>query len=486
MKLKKLFKKIAYEKIVGSRDVEITGVSSNSKLVSPGNIFIAKKGSTDDGHRYITQAIAGGAVAVLTDLFDPTLSVPQVVVKNILEIEGLIADTCYESPSSQLFVVGITGTNGKTTTSYLVKHLLDGTFGPSGLLGTIEYLIGRHRYQATHTTPDVATNHKLLREMVLQGCKAGVMEVTSHALDQGRVKEIDYDVVVYTNLTQDHLDYHESMETYAAAKSALFRQKKNKKTVAVINADCPWAEKITGQSPFPKITYGISNQADLMAENLRFSSTGTEFTLVYKGAKREVLIPLVGRHNVYNTLAAIGVLLAKNIDLDAIVDRVGTFPGVRGRLEPIENSLGIQIYVDFAHTEDALRNVLKSLRELTQGKIFTVFGCGGNRDVKKRPLMAEAVEEGSDMAIVTLDNSRSEEPEAILSDILKGFKSPDHYIVELDRAEAIEKAVNYAKPGDTVLIAGKGHETSQVFATMTIPFDDRKIAFEACLKRSVS
>ena len=224
MKLKKLFKKIPHERIEGSREIEISGVSSNSKLVSPGNIFIAKKGATDDGHRYISQAIAGGAVAVLTDLFDPTLSVPQVIVKDISQIEGLIADTCYESPSSQLFVIGVTGTNGKTTTSYLVKHLLDGTFGPSGLLGTIEYLIGRHRYQATHTTPDIATNHKLLKEMVLQGCTAGVMEVTSHALDQGRVKEIDYDAVVYTNLTQDHLDYHGTMEAYAAAKSLFFHQ----------------------------------------------------------------------------------------------------------------------------------------------------------------------------------------------------------------------------------------------------------------------
>ena len=486
MKLKKLFKKIPHQRIEGSREIEISGVSSNSKLVSPGNIFIAKKGATDDGHRYISQAIAGGAVAVLTDLFDPTLSVPQVIVKDISQIEGLIADTCYESPSSQLFVIGVTGTNGKTTTSYLVKHLLDGTFSPSGLLGTIEYLIGRHRYQATHTTPDIATNHKLLKEMVLQGCTAGVMEVTSHALDQGRVKEIDYDAVVYTNLTQDHLDYHGTMEAYAAAKSLLFQQSKSKKTVAVINSDCPWSKIVTGPSTFPKITYGIDQQSDLKAENLRFSPQGTAFTLNYQGKSWEVTSPLIGRHNVYNVLAAIGVLLVKKIDVQSIVERLSTFPGVRGRLESVENTLGIQVYVDFAHTEDALRNVLKSLRELTKGKILTVFGCGGNKDPKKRPLMAEAVEEGSDLAIVTLDNSRNEDPETILSDILKGFKSPDHYIVELDRAVAIEKAIHYAKEGDTVLIAGKGHETSQIFATMTIPFDDSKIAYKACLNRSLS
>jgi len=486
MKLKKLFKKIPHEKVIGSREVEITGVSSNSKLISPGNIFIAKKGATDDGHRYISQAIAGGAVAVVTDLFDPTLSVPQVLVKNVNEIEGLIASTCYETPSKQLFVVGITGTSGKTTTSYMIKHLLDGTYGPSGLLGTIEYLIGRHRYQATHTTPDVATNHKLLREMVIHGCKAGVMEVTSHALTQGRVKEIDYDVVVYTNLSQDHLDYHDSMESYAAAKQTLFQEIGNKKTTAVINIDCSWSNTITGSSPFPKITYAISQTADLMAKDLQFSAVGTTFTLVYKGQEHIVNLPLVGRYNVYNALAAFGVLLTKNIPLETLIERIKTFPGVRGRLEPIENHLGLQIYVDFAHKEDALRNVLKSLRELTKGKIITVFGCGGNRDAKKRPLMAEAVEEGSDLAIVTLDNSRNEEPDTILSDILKGFKSRDHYIVELDRAIAIEKAVNYASPGDTILIAGKGHETTQIFATMTIPFDDRKVAIEACLKRSKS
>ena len=265
-------------------------------------------------------------------------------------------------------MAGITGTNGKTTTSYLLKHLLEGSFGPSGLLGTIEYLIGRHRYQATRTTPDVSTNHKLLREMILCGCKAGVMEVTSHALEQGRIREIDYDVLIYTNLTQDHLDYHQTMEAYAAAKSVLFKNRKKKEPVALVNGDCPWVEKVTGGTPFRRITYGLTNSCSLKAENIRFSAEGTTFLVSYEGNEREVFTPLVGRFNVYNTLAAMGVLLIKRENLDQIAELVQTFPGVPGRLESIENQLGIQVYVDYAHTDDALKNVLRSLRELTSGK----------------------------------------------------------------------------------------------------------------------
>lgn len=487
MKLKKLLKDIPVHQVKGSKEVEITGLCANSKLVAPGNLFIAKKGRVDNGACYIAEAVEAGACAVLTDIYDPSLkNVVQIVDSKITSIEPILASHYYQHPCDHLFMVGITGTNGKTTISFIVKHLLDQLDGLCGLIGTIEYIVGQHRYQANRTTPDVISNHKLLREMVNDGCRSAVMEVTSHALDQGRVAEIEYDVAVFSNLTLEHLDYHHTMDSYCETKSLLFThllpesKKKPFTKQAVINIDSPWYSKMIAGCRTPLLTYGIDNQADLRASNISLGQTGTKLDLTYQGQTVSCQFPLVGRFNVYNCLAAIGVALTRKFPLEAILKKMRTLPSVKGRLEPVANDLGLKIYVDFAHSDDSLVNVLECLSEFKQKRIITVFGCGGDRDHLKRPKMAEASEAYSDFSIVTSDNPRSEDPLSICSAVAKGFKHPESYMIEVDRRSAIQKAIEMALPEDIILIAGKGHETYQVFAHKTIEFDDCKVAADIC------
>lgn len=494
MKLKKLLKEIPSAVVKGSKELDITGVCANSKLVAPGNLFVARKGRSEDGMLFIPEAVAAGASAILTDIYDPLLSktVTQVIHPDITALEGLVAASYYQFPSDQMFMVGITGTNGKTTTSFLVRHLLGKLDGPCGLIGTIEYIIGQHRYQATRTTPDAASNHKMLREMVLQGCRNAVMEATSHALDQNRIDYVRFDTAVFTNLTLDHLDYHGTMEKYAQAKSRLFRsldpaKKKNchpHPKVAVVNSDSPWYRQMLQGCRADVLTYGIENEADLRAEELKLTSEGSMMTLNYKGTKAVAKCPLVGRFNAYNCLAAIGVALSRGLPLDKIVKALETAPPVPGRLEPVPNPLGLKIYVDFAHSDDALKNVLETLKEFKQGRIITVFGCGGNRDATKRPKMAQVCEGRSEVIVITSDNPRSEDPDEILRQIAAGFTKGCSYLKEADRYRAIEKAIDLATPDDIILIAGKGHETQQIFAHKIVDFDDRKVALEICRKKA--
>lgn len=488
MKIKKLIKEIPGILLKGTKDVEINGVTNNSKQISPGNLFIAKKGKVSDGSNYIRDAIDAGAVAIATDIYDPTLqNIVQLIHPSISSIEGALAASYYQLPSEELFTVGITGTNGKTTTSFFIKHLLDGFIGPCGLIGTIEYIVGNLRYQAVRTTPDVCSNQKMLREMILQGCHSAVMEVTSHALDQDRTDCIDFDVAVFTNLTLDHLDYHQTMEEYALAKQKLFSSldpTKRKKVnpfskVAVVNSDSDWHRQMLQGCTVETIRYGITNEADLRCSDLQCSSTGSHFKLSYKGQTIECYNPMIGRYNVYNFMAATAVGLARNIPLEAIVDRLASTPSVPGRLESIQNNLGIKIYVDFAHSDDALKNVFESLQEVKEGRLIALFGCGGDRDKSKRPKMAEVCEHFADLTIVTTDNPRSEDPEAICRDIIRGFSKNANYMIELDREEAIIKAIKMSRLGDILLIAGKGHEPYQIFAHQTIEFDDRQVAAEA-------
>ncbi len=487
MKLKKLFKDIPFQVFKGSKEVEVTGVCSNSRLVSPGNLFIARKGRTDDGNRYILEAVSAGAAAVVTDIYDPTLKgIVQIIHPDVSSIEGSIAANYYQFPSSELFLVGITGTNGKTTTAFQVKHVLEHLGMPCGLMGTIEHIIGSHRYKASRTTPDVATNHKLLREMVLQGLKGGVMEVTSHALDQGRVDFIEYDVAIFTNLSLDHLDYHQTMENYCIAKKKLFesfsidKSKKKFAKTAVVNVDNPWHKQIVEGCFANVITYGITNHADVLATDVHLTPECTHMRIKYLGQSIPCQIPLVGRFNVYNCLAAIAVGLSQGHSLEKLVEIMKTFPYVVGRMERVSNALGLKIYVDFAHSDDALCNVLECLKEVNKGRIITVFGCGGERDQTKRAKMGAVAEKMSDFTIVTSDNPRSEDPAAICKQIQQGFTHAHSHIVEIDRRAAILKAIEMAQPDDLILIAGKGHETQQIFAHKTVEFDDCKVAAQLC------
>jgi UDP-N-acetylmuramoyl-L-alanyl-D-glutamate--2,6-diaminopimelate ligase len=463
--------------IKGMRDVDITGITANSKQVAPGHLFIAKKGKTYHGARFIPEVVAAGAVAVATDVYDPFLTgIVQIIHPDVSWMESQIAQQYYEHADKALYFVGITGTNGKTTISYLVHHLLTAAQLPCGLVGTIEWMMGKNRFSSHLTTPDFMTNHKLCHEMVHNGCKAIVMEVSSHALDQGRVRDMDIDVAVFSNLTLDHLDYHQTMEHYAAAKAVLFETLSSGKH-AVVNSDSPWLERIIQGCKAPILRYGLRPEyADLYATSLQLSPKGMQFKVHYGSEQASFTSPLIGRFNVYNSLAAMGVGLCRGMSLEAVVHALKGFKKVPGRLERLHHTAPLHVYVDYAHTDDALNNVLETLKEIKKRNIITIFGCGGNRDRLKRPKMAEAVERHSDLVVVTSDNPRQEDPQQIIADILVGFHHPEKVHVELDRKMAIEYGIRSARPEDIVLIAGKGHETYQIFAHKTVDFDDRKIA----------
>lgn len=483
MKLKRLVKDLPNAEVKGSKEVEITGICAHSKQVAPGNLFIAKKGMTFDGSQYIPEAIETGAVAVLNDMFDPSLKVTQIIHPDISEVEARLASAFHNRPGQELLMMGVTGTNGKTTISYLIKHLFDSVGMNCGLVGTIEYLIGDHSVRATHTTPDVTTNQKLLREMVNHDCRAAVMEVTSHALHQGRVREIPFDVGIFTNLSPEHLDYHKTMEAYCEEKRKLLlsldpdsKKKEKHPKAAIVNMDDPWAEKMTEGCRVPIITYGIACEADLKAESIFLGANGIEYTLVYQGKHYQVSLPLIGRFNVYNSLATIGTGISQGLSMADILIAVKTFPPVPGRLESVPNKRGLKLFIDFAHTPDALKNALNCLKELTKGKLIVVFGCGGDRDPYKRPQMGRIAEEYSDLSIITSDNPRSESPSDIINQIAAGFKDPSRLVMMEDRRMAIEEAIRLATPEDVILIAGRGHEPFQVFAHQTLEFKDREVA----------
>lgn len=468
MKLKKILKNIVVDEIKGSKEIEITGICSHSKLVSPGNLFIAKKGA------YIAEALSAGAVALITDIYDPFLkNVVQVIHPDPAAIEAQLAENYYEGIHHQLLKIGITGTNGKTTTTYLIKHILDGLERLCGMIGTIEWNVGKHRLPSTHTTPDILMNHKLFCEMVHNHCQSVVMEVSSHGLVQERVRGLVFDVAVFTNLTQDHLDYHADMNDYAQVKSKLFTEHAKK---AVINQDSEWGQYMVKNTKIPVLTYGINQDADLKADQLIFTPKGTEFRLSYRNSYFQCKSGLIGRFNVYNCLAALGALVAAGIPLEHTIPLLAHFKQVSGRLERVPNKGNLNIYVDYAHTEDALYHVLETLSEFKKGKLITLFGCGGDRDKLKRPKMAAVVEKFSDVAILTSDNPRSEDPESIIKEVLTGFTNRAGVVVEKDRKIAIEKAIRMAKKEDVVLIAGKGHENYQIFAHHTEHFDDKEVA----------
>lgn len=480
MKLKKLLIEIPGLEVKGSKEIEIRGLCNNSKLAAPGYLFFAKKGFTQDGARFTKEAILSGAVAVVTDFYDPFLQgVVQIVCNNVSKLEPLLAERFYGSSSEKMFLVGVTGTNGKTTCSYLIKHLLDSLKKPCGLIGTIEWIIKDSVFPSTHTTPDILTNHRLLHDMLEAGCKAAVMEVSSHGLDQKRVEGLHFSVAVFTNLTQDHLDYHKSMEEYAEAKSKLFRAL-SPTSVAVVNKDSPWTERMLENSSCKVLTYGFSLDADVRVEDLTLSADGSSCFICYKNDKLFFKSPLVGKFNMYNMLAAVCVGIVAQLDLVEILRVLSSFTAVSGRLERVENTFGKNIFVDYAHTEDALKNTLNTLREISQGRLLCVFGCGGNRDKGKRPKMGAVAVEVADEVFVTSDNPRDESPEEIIREILSGIPKLDHVRVEIDRRVAICEAIKSLGPKDVLLIAGKGHENTQIFMDHSIHFDDRIVAKEYC------
>jgi len=481
MVLKTLLSKINPVAVEGPQDCEITSISYDSRHVQPGGLFVALRGEKVDGHQYIAQAVEKGAVAILCeDPVQKNSAATMIRVKDSRSAMADIAEVYFQHPSQHLKMTGITGTKGKTTVAFLMKHICEQAFLRSGLLGTVRYEIGERVIPASRTTPQSLEVHDLLYQMRSAGCRAAVMEVSSHALSQERVRGVEFDVGVFTNLKQDHLDYHLTMENYFEAKARLFSHlvaQKKKHAKAVINIDDSYGSRLIERfaKQLPVITYGVNTRADFRASGFKTDFSGTTFQLDAQEKSYLVRLPLMGRFNIYNALAALAAATALGLDLRTAVLSLANAPAVPGRLERVPGKRQFQVFVDYAHTEDSLLNVMKTLKELSPNRLIVVFGCGGNRDKAKRPLMGAAVEQNADLAIITSDNPRKEQPEAIIEDIKKGFRGSKYEVIA-DRKEAIYKAVGLAQPRDIVLIAGKGHETYQEFADHTIAFDDVAIA----------
>ncbi len=486
MKLNLLLERIHPVSVSGAADLEIKGIACDSRQVKPGFIFCALRGQREDGNRYVQDAIDKGATVVLSDQAS-VLSRGQVIfveVRDPREAVAVLAGAYHGDPSRKLAVVGITGTNGKTTTAFMVRDILRAAGRKPGLIGTVEYEIGGRVIPAGRTTPEAVDLQKILAEMVNVGCQSAVMEVSSHALVQKRVLGIEFDVAVFTNLTHDHLDYHLTMDQYFEAKASLFQglAHQKKKAAVVINVDDPWGEKLSRLPGLnaQMITYGTLPGAMVRAGRLQVSPKGSTVDVQSPWGPLTLSMNLLGRYNVHNALAALAACGALNVEPQLSADVLARMNAVPGRLEEIKTGYGFQVFVDYAHTEDALKNVLTTLRELTVNRLIVVFGCGGNRDMKKRPLMGAVVAHLADYAILTSDNPRQENPSDIIAQIREGMRGTDEYEVVEDRYEAITKALALAEQGDVVLIAGKGHENYQEFTNTVIPFDDRQVVRE-CL-----
>ncbi len=484
MKLRNLLKDLPIDDVKGSLSLEVRGICSHSKKVKPGDLFIAKKGIQFDGTEFIQSALLAGAIAVVTDMYNPFYdSIVQIIAKDVASLEPILAARFYKNPIKSLFAVGITGTSGKTTTSFLTKHLLESHYGACGLIGTIGTFIQDHYIPSELTSPDAVTLQYLFHEMVTHQCRNVVMEVSSHALDQNRVDGVDFDICVYTNLSQDHLDYHPSMEAYAEVKSRLFAKQdlsssKPYKKVALINRDDSYAPLMINSAKGTIITFGLSPEADIYAKDLSLGSEGSKFILCHDGKEALIETRLMGEFNVCNILAAAGVALARGMTISQIANSLKLFTTVPGRMERVENSLGLDIFVDYSHKPEALRNALQTCQKVKNGRLFVVFGCGGNRDKTKRQLMMQVAKNYADEVFVTSDNPRQEDPYEIINQIILGADR-GHVTIEVDRKQAIYKALETAQKGDMILIAGKGHEKKQIFQNLTLEFDDVSIAKEA-------
>jgi UDP-N-acetylmuramoyl-L-alanyl-D-glutamate--2,6-diaminopimelate ligase len=474
--------------VVPVTEARIAGIAYDSRRVEPGHVFVALKGAHADGASFGRQALERGAVAVVSEQAAPAdVRAPWFTVTDARRSMACLSRAFYQHPSFEMQVVGITGTNGKTTTSHLVASIFEAASIRCGILGTVGYLIGGEVRAATHTTPEAPEVQRLLREMVERGCRASAMEVSSHALSLHRVDGTRFAAAVFTNLTRDHLDFHGDMETYFQAKRRLFEMLP-RDAPSLINLDDPRGAMLAGMTGRP-ITYAVNRPADITTGPLSFSLEGLRFEVRTPRGTLQIRSALVGRPNVYNILAAVSTATALDLSFEAIERGVTAMTGVPGRFQLVSPpGDDVTVVVDYAHTDDALRNLLETARPLTRGRLITVFGCGGDRDRTKRPLMGAVAGRLSDLIVVTSDNPRSEDPARIIEDIQRGL-TPDtrrgeqRLLTIVDRREAIHQAIELAKPGDLVLIAGKGHETHQVVAGRVLPFDDVAVAREALSRR---
>lgn len=487
MILRDLTRGLEIKKALIRNNVEILGISYDSNNIRDGFLFAAIKGEKTDGHKYIESALKNGAIALLVE--DIPFNTPNDI--SIIQVEDTkfslakISANYFEHPTKEITLVGITGTNGKTTITYLLESIWKEMGKNAGVIGTVEYRYSGKKISSPMTTPESLDLMKLFRDMRTSGVECIAMEVSSHALDRKRVSECHFDTAVFTNLTQDHLDYHRTLENYLEAKKKLFsevlRQSEKGEKFSIINIDDPYGKEIAKDSSGKIIYYSISNRCEgVHVEKASITPEGIWALFNTPWGKIEISSKLFGEHNLYNILAAAAAALSLGASIEAVETGISRVESVPGRLDKVENTYGITILIDYAHTPDALRNVLMAVRPLTPKRLILIFGCGGDRDPIKRPIMGRIGRELSDILIVTSDNPRTERPEFIVDEIEKGVHeiSSDNknYFRIPDRRDAIRKGIEIAASGDTVLIAGKGHETYQILGTKRIPFDDKDVA----------
>ncbi|MDK2784154.1 MAG: UDP-N-acetylmuramoyl-L-alanyl-D-glutamate--2,6-diaminopimelate ligase [Bacillota bacterium] len=480
---------VRLEGLEPTADVTVTQIAYDSRCVEPGGLFVAIRGFRQDGHFFLPEALARGARAVVVDR--PEVSVPPGIVKVVVpdSRQALpdLAAAFFGYPSRRLRVVGVTGTNGKTTTTFMSEAIFRAAGHKTGLIGTVENHVGDEVLPVERTTPESLDVEELFYRMTEAGVSHAVMEVSSHALELGRVKNIEFDVAVFTNLTQDHLDFHQTFDNYRRAKARLFEQlgrpgAKTGPRTAVINADDPSGEAMRCATSQRVLTYGVREPADIRAEDVDIQAQGVAFTLRTPNGTERIKLRFTGLFSVYNALAACGVGLAEGISLATIKTALEGLPGVPGRFELVQEGQDFAVIVDYAHTPDGLENILRTAKEFARGRIILVFGCGGDRDRTKRPIMGRLAVRYADLVFITSDNPRSEDPLAIIREIEAGARAEEgatgKYSLVPDRQEAIREALAAARPDDVVLIAGKGHETYQIIGDRILPFDDRQVARE--------
>ena len=469
----------------GVLDIEITGVTFDSRKVSKGNLFVALQGQHVDGGAFIFDAIERGAAAVLTEGIRKNIEVPVVKVDNARQALSEVSALFYDNPSQKLKLLGITGTKGKTTITYLVQSILKKAFQNAFRIGTIEYDMEYEKIAASNTTPESQVLQAMLDQALKNGIKHGVIEVSSHSLKTWRVEHLSFAVAGFTNLSLEHTEFHPNMDDYYNAKKRFFTEIADRQKVCVIGIDNEYGKKLADECRGLGLrvqTLSVHDHtADFFCENLKMSGTNSEFLICNGVDKNRCVINLAGEFNVFNALMAAAMARAAGADWSSVCEGLSSLKNVPGRLETIANDRGVNVVVDYAHSPDALKNVLTTLRTVTRKRLITVFGCGGNRSHEKRPIMGQVAAQCSDVVIVTSDNPRKESPESIVEQIISGIKADTAYdtklcIQEIDRKTAIFKALKMAEAGDTVVIAGKGHETGQYFADKTVPFDDREVA----------
>jgi len=478
--LRELLHEVSIIQKKGNIDIQIKSIQYDSRKVSPGDLFVAIKGGELDGHDYIDAAIRQGASAVVGELSTSDEKfpyMPYIQVGNSRAAMAHMASAFYGHPSRSMMMIGITGTNGKTSTVYLIDSILQASGLKTGILGTVVYRVAGEAHIANLTTPESSVLYQLLHSMLQHKTEAVVMEISSHALEQYRVEGLAFRLALFTNLSQDHLDYHRSMDQYATAKQRLFRQVDPVVGENIINGDDPMSPVMAQQNRRPVFTFSAApGKADVFPGHVEFSFKGISANLHTPMGRLTVRSPLLGRHNLYNIMAAVSAGICLDVPAAMIEKGIKNLAEVPGRLEPVDEGQPFSVLVDYAHTPDAMEKVIHAVRELVTGSLIVVFGCGGDRDRIKRPLMGSVAEREADRAILTSDNPRTEDPMQIIDDTLEGVKNKDSMEVFVDRTEAIHRALDVAAESDCVLILGKGHETYQVIGTQKISYDDREIA----------